>query len=56
MRQTKALQKARDLQPIINRLRNEGITSATGLSKALNAEDVPTASGRGQWQAQHQAN
>ncbi len=51
VRQTKALQKARDLQPIINRLRNEGITSATGLSKALNAEGVPTASGRGQWSA-----
>jgi DNA invertase Pin-like site-specific DNA recombinase len=46
-----AADHARDLLPVIERLRAAGITSDRGLARALNAETVPTPSGRGQWQA-----
>jgi DNA invertase Pin-like site-specific DNA recombinase len=50
-RRKAAANYARDLMPVIERLRAAGITTARGLAKALNAEAVPTPSGRGQWQA-----
>jgi DNA invertase Pin-like site-specific DNA recombinase len=46
----KAAAQAADLLPIINEIRAEGITSATGIAKVLNARGVPPPSGRGAWQ------
>jgi DNA invertase Pin-like site-specific DNA recombinase len=45
----RAVAKA-DLLPIINDIRAEGVTSATGIAKVLNARGVPPPSGRGAWQ------
>ena len=46
-----AKQKARDLLPIINRVREGGVTTASGIARQLNAENVPTPRGAGKWQA-----
>lgn len=43
-------QRAADLAPIIEEIHREGIASATGIAKALNSRQIPTARG-GQWQA-----
>ncbi len=40
----------KDLAPVIEAIRAEGITSATGIAKALNERSIPTARG-GKWQA-----
>ncbi|TWB41940.1 recombinase family protein [Nitrospirillum pindoramense] len=48
-RRAKALQRARDLAPIIRELQASGITSARGLAKALNARGWPAPRG-GEWQ------
>jgi len=50
-RTAKAKQKARDLVPIIARIRKSGIVSASAVAHRLNIEQVPPPSGRGQWQA-----
>jgi DNA invertase Pin-like site-specific DNA recombinase len=46
----KAAARAADLLPVINDIRADGITSATGIAKVLNARGVPPPSGRGAWQ------
>jgi DNA invertase Pin-like site-specific DNA recombinase len=46
----KAAARAADLLPVINEIRAEGVTSATGIAKVLNARGVPPPSGRGAWQ------
>jgi DNA invertase Pin-like site-specific DNA recombinase len=46
----KAAARAADLLPIIHDIRADGITSATGIAKVLNARGVPPPSGRGAWQ------
>jgi DNA invertase Pin-like site-specific DNA recombinase len=51
VRRERAAQSAASLLPVIERLRREGVTTAQGLARALNAEGVPTVSGSGQWQA-----
>ena len=50
VRRARAATRARDLAPVIEAIRAEGITSATGIAKALNERGIPTAQG-GKWQA-----
>jgi DNA invertase Pin-like site-specific DNA recombinase len=42
---------AADLVPVIQAIRADGITSMTGIAKALNERGIPTARGGGRWQA-----
>jgi DNA invertase Pin-like site-specific DNA recombinase len=49
-RRAKAAARAQDLAPVIEDIRAEGITSATGIAKALNDRGIPTARGT-KWQA-----
>jgi DNA invertase Pin-like site-specific DNA recombinase len=43
--------RAADLMPIIERIRTEGVTSATGIARVLNEEKIPTPRGKvGTWQ------
>ena len=49
-RRAKAAARAEDLAPVIEAIRAQGITSATGIAKALNERRIPTARG-GKWQA-----
>ena len=49
-RQAKAASRTADLLPIVEAIRAEGITSATGIAKAMNERGIPTARG-GRWQA-----
>jgi DNA invertase Pin-like site-specific DNA recombinase len=49
-RRAKAAARAKDLAPVIEAIRADGITSATGIAKALNERGIPTARG-GKWQA-----
>jgi DNA invertase Pin-like site-specific DNA recombinase len=49
-RRARAAARAKDLAPVIEAIRAEGITSATGIAKALNERGIPTARG-GKWQA-----
>jgi DNA invertase Pin-like site-specific DNA recombinase len=42
--------RAKDLAPVIEAIRAEGITSATGIAKPLNERGIPTARGT-EWQA-----
>jgi hypothetical protein len=44
--------RAADLAPIIAGLQAGGITSLQGIAVALNAQGIPTASGRGAWRAE----
>lgn len=48
-RAAKAQTRTLDLAPVIASLRAEGITSATGLAKALTARGIPTARGGEGW-------
>ena len=50
VRQGKAASRTADLLPVIDAIRAEGITSATGIAKALNERGIPTPRG-GRWQA-----
>jgi DNA invertase Pin-like site-specific DNA recombinase len=49
-RHAKAASRIADLAPIVEAIRSEGITSATGIAKALNERGIPTTRG-GRWQA-----
>jgi DNA invertase Pin-like site-specific DNA recombinase len=49
-RRAKAASRTADLLPVIDGIRAEGITSATGIAKALNERGIPTTRG-GRWQA-----
>jgi len=49
-RRARATARAKDLAPVIEGIRAEGITSDTGIAKALNQRGIPTARG-GKWQA-----
>jgi DNA invertase Pin-like site-specific DNA recombinase len=49
-RRAKAASRTSDLLPVIGAIRAEGVTSATGIAKALNERGIPTARG-GRWQA-----
>ena len=40
---------ARELAPLIEQLRAEGITTRRGIMAALNRREIPTASGAGRW-------
>ncbi len=48
--QARVQARGADLAPILAQLRAEGITSATGLAKALTERAIPTASGSTTWQ------
>jgi hypothetical protein len=52
-RQARADARATEVVPIIAELRATGVTSPYGIAKALNARRIPTATGRGRWQATH---
>ena len=43
--------QAADLAPTVHELQAAGITSLRGIAAALNERGIPTASGRGTWQA-----
>ena len=43
--------RAAELEPVIAELRADGITSLHGIAKALNKRGIPTARGKGPWQA-----
>jgi DNA invertase Pin-like site-specific DNA recombinase len=49
-RRAKAAERAKDLAPVIEAIRAQRITSATGIAKALKEPRIPTARG-GKWQA-----
>jgi DNA invertase Pin-like site-specific DNA recombinase len=49
-RHAKAVSRTADLLPVIDAIRAEGITSATGIAKALNQRGIPTTRGA-RWQA-----
>jgi hypothetical protein len=51
-RKDRAERHAAALAPIIAEIRAAGVTSLYGITKALNARGVPTATGKGQWQDQ----
>jgi Recombinase len=42
---------ARDLAPIVAELQAAGTTSLRGIATALNERGIPTARGRGEWEA-----
>jgi DNA invertase Pin-like site-specific DNA recombinase len=50
VRRAKAAARAKDLAPVIEAIRAEGIRSAAGIAKALNLRGIPTAHG-GKWRA-----
>lgn len=50
-RTAQANAKAADLRETIKALEAGGLTSLSGLAKVLNAQGIPTPSGRGSWQA-----
>jgi DNA invertase Pin-like site-specific DNA recombinase len=50
VRRAKAAVRAKDLAPVIEAIRAQGITGASGIAKALNDRGIPTARG-GKWQA-----
>ena len=43
--------RAADLAPIIAELRAAGVTSLRDIAAEMNRRGIPTASGRGEWQA-----
>jgi hypothetical protein len=43
--------RAAALAPTIKKLQASGVTSMRGIAMALNARNVPTPTGRGEWQA-----
>ena len=49
-RTAKANNKARDYQLLFDRLNPDGSVSLKAMARKLNAENVPTPSGKGQWQ------
>ena len=49
-RQAKSASRTADLLPVIGEIREEGITSATGIAKALNERGIPTTRSA-RWQA-----
>lgn len=51
VRADKAKRIAQDLLAVINRIRGQGIRSAKAIARALNADNTPTPSGKGRWQA-----
>lgn len=46
---TRTEARAADLAPMVAQLRAEGVTSATGLAKALTARSIPTSRGASIW-------
>jgi DNA invertase Pin-like site-specific DNA recombinase len=44
-----AASRAADLLPVLTEIRAAGVTTLTGIAKALTARGVPTPSGRGTW-------
>ena len=50
VRRATAASRTADLIPVIEAIRAEGVTSATGIAKALNDRGIPTTRG-GKWQA-----
>jgi|SRR6056297_1785549 len=50
-RSEKATQKAQNLKFVFDRINPEGTLSLAAMARALNADGIPTPSGRGQWQA-----
>lgn len=50
VRAEKANRAAQDLLAVINRLREQGVTSSKAIANALNDDKIPTPSGQGRWQ------
>jgi hypothetical protein len=45
-RTAKVIRRAKDLQPLIEKIRPAGVQSATGITKELNGKSIPAAWGR----------
>jgi hypothetical protein len=50
-RTRKANERAPELLPTINEIRQSGVTTHQGIADALNARSIPTACGSGTWSA-----
>jgi hypothetical protein len=46
-----ARRRAADLGPVIKAVQAAGVTSLRGIAKALNERGIPTATGKGKWEA-----
>jgi Recombinase len=51
VRTARAVSRAVDLAPAINELQASGVTTLRDIAAALNERGIPTASGKGPWQA-----
>ena len=51
VRQERAAQRAADVAPIIAKLQAAGATSLYAIAAGLNARNIPTARGQGEWSA-----
>jgi hypothetical protein len=49
VRRKHANAKATELEPIIAEIRAAGVTTPTGIAKALNARGIPTVRGKAEW-------
>jgi DNA invertase Pin-like site-specific DNA recombinase len=47
----RSAERAREIKPVIDDIRNAGATSLRAIAAALNARNIPTATGIGTWQA-----
>ena len=55
VRQRKADDRVADLAPIVKELQAAGKTSLRAIAEGLNAQDIPTARGEGEWTATRDA-
>jgi hypothetical protein len=50
-RRARAIARATEVAPIVAEIQAAGVTSLHGIARALNTRGVPTATGRGTWEA-----
>jgi hypothetical protein len=50
-RRARAIARATKVAPIVAEIQAAGVTSLHGIARALNTRGVPTATGRGTWEA-----
>jgi hypothetical protein len=51
VRRARAIARATEVAPIVAEIQAAGVTSLHGIARALNTRGVPTATGRGTWEA-----
>jgi hypothetical protein len=50
-RRARAIARATEVAPIVAEIQAAGVTSLHGIARALNNRGIPTATGRGTWEA-----